>query len=76
MHHCGSLVQLVITHLLITNQNNLNGKITVCIVSFKLNDLAFSEKCNGYGAFGLLIVIRFKILNTSKKCTEEASRPI
>jgi len=31
MRHCGSVVQLVITQLLITNQNKVNGKITVCI---------------------------------------------
>ena len=60
MHHCGSVVQLVITHLLITNQNNVTTKLLfVYIFFFKLNDLTFSEKRNGYGAFDLLIVSTF-----------------
>jgi hypothetical protein len=69
---CGSVVQLVITHLLITNQNNVNDKITVCIhIFFKLNDFALSDKHNGYGAFDLLLSLRFKFLKNFKKCTED-----
>jgi len=43
MDHCGSVVQLVITHLLITNQNNVNGKITVCTV-FKIKRFGIFRK--------------------------------
>jgi hypothetical protein len=70
MRHCGSIVQLVITHLLITNLNNVSGKITVCIFFLKLKDLTLSDKHNGFGAFDLLLSLRFKILKTFKKCTE------